>query len=116
MNTGTSKYQCDRASVLFLIYRLLEYCRSNGGIYRLSRSLRDDDLLHRLQDLHLDSDHVYTAAEDLASAETGGVSLRTEPTGRSRMERSRITTYLNGVLTIIIVSLIEIVIFVKFFA
>ena len=44
----------------------------------MPRSLRDDDLLHRLQDLHLDRDHVYTAAEDLASAETGGVSLFTE--------------------------------------
>ena len=44
----------------------------------MPRSLRDDDLLHRLQDLHLDRDHIYTAAEDLASAETGGVSLFTE--------------------------------------
>ena len=67
--------------MLFLICRLLEYCRSNGGYtgcHYMPRLLRDDDLLHRLQDRHLDSDHVYTAAEDLASTETGGVSLRTE--------------------------------------
>ena len=59
---------------------MLEYCRSNGGYtgcHYQPRS-REEDVLHRLQDLHLDPDHVYTGAKDLASARTGGVSLRTE--------------------------------------
>ena len=38
--------------------------------------LRDDDLLLRREDF--DRDHACTAAKDLASAETVGVSLRTE--------------------------------------
>eukprot|EP00118_Oscarella_pearsei_P023448 m.280681 g.280681 ORF g.280681 m.280681 type:complete len:94 (+) comp40635_c0_seq19:3221-3502(+) len=83
MNIGMSQSVCSclRRILTEHFYRLLEYCREKGGYtgcYYSPRLKRDRDLLRQLQDLHLDRDDVYTAAEDLASAETGGVSFTTE--------------------------------------